>query len=504
MDKSKILIFFFFLINDERVTQLFLFTSRGWQKIHSRRQKALQTTTEQQASCVDMFINSLNNQCLAFKFTADEVDDIQSAVHDVIMQIVQKLKDLDDRYESHDVIRVGSFVEGTKIVEPDEFDYLIVIDELSKPGILEPLRVCEQGRGHVHLHITDETMKSRWSDCMDDDQLQGFVLNDPSCDAVGFSALITNLYMEQNKEKPIICSKPTGFVKFAGVRAFREPNTVIYLTWSSKHPKDIFQITADLSPAIRCYNVTEIVTKDDCPYKTFYERIQQHGSFLLTPGKGYRSERSKCFRISLTEVEVGLVKSLESKHKVCYRFLKYVLAYFCCKPSSPKMCYNGLSSYILKSAVLHNVAMDGCKSDPSIYGCMEEILYYLLNCLMRDKPYLPHMPSIFIDDHNLFQNLMSYQTSKLTAIEMTMHVQSLMMLLFFIQKLEKLPTADYDYQQTVDMLENIMLDQEKAYENVEKKTEQFLDPDGNWNAKEMSTNELLQIFGVPYKILSDN
>ena len=64
----------------------------------------------------------------------DRAAKIQRAVRKNIDIILAELADKEQLFKVSEVIQVGSYAEGTKILEPDEFDFLVVIEDLSIPG----------------------------------------------------------------------------------------------------------------------------------------------------------------------------------------------------------------------------------------------------------------------------------------------------------------------------------------------------------------------------------
>lgn len=63
-------------------------------------------------------------------------DEIERKVKAVVQQLLEYTAEKDPRFRSSEILSVGSYKENTKILEPDEFDFLVVMDELSKPGVI--------------------------------------------------------------------------------------------------------------------------------------------------------------------------------------------------------------------------------------------------------------------------------------------------------------------------------------------------------------------------------
>ena len=453
-------------------------------------------------TCVSRFYDDLDKDKLAFKFDKAELTDLESAVQELVEIIVEKVGKIDDRFKCSQVLAVGSHKEGTKIIQPDEFDFLAVIDELSKPEVVQAVKVCEDRPGFMHLRVLDENLKTRWKDFMRDGELAGFTHkpNDLNMEdrlkVTCFSNALAEVFHKDGIPQRLAVQRDTGVLKYEGFHMFREPNTQLLFVWFPKDSEEFLKIHVDMSPAVRCFNVKDAVSEQDCLHLDFYTRLLHFGSFLLTPGKAKLGGNTvmKCFRISLTEVEVELVRSLSYNHKKCYRVSKYLCGYRFKHLSLTDIIYNGISSYILKTAILHHVSRCPNKNT---FWCMKDIVKLLLWGLERNYGYLPIFPSVFIKHHNLYELLYYYQTVKTTALHLIMHVQCLYSLDFLNERVRAIPVTKYSYEKCLEMLEEMVTNAEVTKQNFAKISETFVTDEGKWGAYDMSTNDMLQKFGVP-------
>ncbi|CAG2186779.1 unnamed protein product [Mytilus edulis] len=67
----------------------------------------------------------------------------------------------DPRFRSSEILSVGSYKENTKILEPDEFDFLVVMDELSKPGVISIVK-DDALPCYTYLEVQDEAVAYNW------------------------------------------------------------------------------------------------------------------------------------------------------------------------------------------------------------------------------------------------------------------------------------------------------------------------------------------------------
>ena len=89
---------------------------------------------------LNRYLTGLDETETKFDASASEVADIESAVVQVCYRILEEVYELDNRFKTSRVLKTGSFYEGTKISEPNEFDLMAVNEELSRPGLCTAVR----------------------------------------------------------------------------------------------------------------------------------------------------------------------------------------------------------------------------------------------------------------------------------------------------------------------------------------------------------------------------
>lgn len=93
--------------------------------------------------------------------------EIVTSIECLITSLLQKVGEIDARFKSS-LIKGGSFYDGTKIGEIDEFDFVALIDSLSKEGVLEA-REAKQKKGFVFLTVKDRGALKEFEDFIDSD-----------------------------------------------------------------------------------------------------------------------------------------------------------------------------------------------------------------------------------------------------------------------------------------------------------------------------------------------
>ena len=94
----------------------------------------------------------------AFKSTS--YMEVKIAVEDVMNQLVKRIGEIDPLFHCK-LIPSGSTYEGTKIQQPDEFDFMLCLKEFSThdgKSNLKPF-LSENSPGHILVEVTDESMK---------------------------------------------------------------------------------------------------------------------------------------------------------------------------------------------------------------------------------------------------------------------------------------------------------------------------------------------------------
>ncbi|XP_045208534.2 uncharacterized protein LOC123560404 [Mercenaria mercenaria] len=319
---------------------------------------------------------------------------LQKAVAACINIFLAEVTKEEPMFKPAELIQVGSFAEGTKILEPDEFDFLVVIDELSKPGAVAIDNDLEKIQGQTHLPhsgyvtlvVADDNLKTKWERYCENGLLQCF---QNSIDRARFGSIfikvIRKFYSEhvpvKKADAVITCSSTeTDFLNCAMVMPavndialnlrrveFKTPNVLI------DFELDGMKIGVDLSPAIRYYSITDCFKPNDCAGVALSDAILNRESLLLVANRNFD------FRVTVTEAEVGYIQRImKHEHKVIYIFLKYINYSFTTKNKK----WEPYSSYMLKNICLRHDL--NCQHETrTISSCFKDVLEELNACCSK-------------------------------------------------------------------------------------------------------------------------
>ncbi len=88
---------------------------------------------------------------------------VEAGMRIIAEQIANGTRKKDARFKGK-VITSGSFYEDLKVGDPDEFDYTLLVDILSSPGVCK-LEATDEA-GFVNVLIVDAQERKTWDDCL--------------------------------------------------------------------------------------------------------------------------------------------------------------------------------------------------------------------------------------------------------------------------------------------------------------------------------------------------
>ena len=134
--------------------------------------RASRTENEKDRALTNYINDTIRNE-LTFKQSHEEVKLIKNSVNSMVDFIMYEVSSIDNRFEMLRKVPVGSMAEGMRICNPDEFDFMIVLKTLSKPGVIQVRRECVEGlTSFTHVHITDEVLRENWTDACKDGKMK--------------------------------------------------------------------------------------------------------------------------------------------------------------------------------------------------------------------------------------------------------------------------------------------------------------------------------------------
>ena len=333
----------------------------------------------------------------------DTATKIQEAIAENLKYFLKEVEKLEPLFFVSELIQVGSFAEGTKIYKPDEFDFLAVVDVLSKEGTVTVEH--DGGAGSVSVSLSEKYSNSTLTKLCEEGKVKCFQapslalsFSGPARFGTIFVQTVVNAYkskvFEFRRGGQFTVGSPVGMDFVRGGLVIPPVNGIPLLLKKIefKTPNVLLEykcgelsIGVDLSPAIRYHGIENCVS-EKCANPKLMETIQKHGSVLLV------GDKVGGFRITVTECEVKYMQDLmKEQHKLLYILFKHVSHTF--KESISSEIF---SSYMLKQVCLHHDAK--CQSDTEkCSDCFEMIIADMIKyCAER------HLPSVLNKDIGLF------------------------------------------------------------------------------------------------------
>ena len=330
---------------------------------------------------LNRYLTSLDRTRAKFDASASEVADIESAVVQVCYRILEEVYELDNRFKTSRVLKTGSFYDGTKISEPNEFDLMAVNEELSRPGLCKAVRECPDAAGFAHVLIEDKSVSDRWKGLTysrGDGRLCIVPYNQYGSVKVRFGEMVTNAYerlRSRQRQRPI--STPTGTLKMiqGGTNPVR-PGCRFQLKWrsSSTDAYNPLYIEVDLTFAV------EVEVEND-------RQSARNSLYLLVPVWCFECQEHSynnitlCWRRSFSLIEKQMFEEMGHQHihKRCNRVLKYLKDMFYLDRNPFQ-----ISSYVIKTLVLRHEEQYKEKEHKCLEKCVLRILHDLVHCC-REK-----------------------------------------------------------------------------------------------------------------------
>lgn len=307
-------------------------------------------------SCFLQFLH--DTKCPFQMQNQSEIDDLESAVHEMIQVVFQDMIDKDHRMCFSTIIPVGGYYDGTKILNPDEFDFMAVWDaapsdeefeiEISCPG-------CVTMAAKVEEHWTEFVRDGKF--------LFSSNLNeDIPTFSNYFDYLISN-GNEDGSQKPIV-SRENGNLHFIG-----SSSRFLSCSWESCSGSMSDFVDIDVMPCIKVPDSAMPAIVKDVP-KHLYKYVQKDGCHVVPKNCSIYSTHS-CSQISFTRAEVLMILDMSDHHIKCYKTLKYI------GHLVSALCFD---SYAMKNAILHHCFNENCLEIASMGSCVIQVYKYLKKC----------------------------------------------------------------------------------------------------------------------------
>ncbi|KAK3592436.1 hypothetical protein CHS0354_017234 [Potamilus streckersoni] len=280
------------------------------------------------------------------------IDDIRtrevvSATEDLIASILSMIGEIDPRFQST-CIKSGSFYDGVKIGQADEFDFVAKIEPLSKQNILEA-RVSKRKKGFVYVVVKDKDIMKNFSEfIVKPDNDECLLEDDNVLDVREFQSYFCDLVGEALKRIHI----PDNFINSNNVRGKGDPSVswrpfehgpcaTLRVAYVCKSSSEVIDLDIDIAPSIaypdKNFRPPVLQTlKDRTNQNVFLDRLQcicETEEILLVPFKfDYIQHNKKAWdyfysdtwRVSFSSLEKAIFGMYDicSTEKRLFRCLK--------------------------------------------------------------------------------------------------------------------------------------------------------------------------------------
>ncbi|CAC5391709.1 unnamed protein product [Mytilus coruscus] len=282
-------------------------------------------------------------------------------IHIVKDFIPTTIKALNPSFTVLEVVNAGSYFEHTKVKNPDEFDFMVVVGELSTPVSVQIFKGCMPGYANVKLR-----QKGRWhSSGMEYTPEKEFEI----------SIISFNAYLRQAVSLVPVQKGRYGILAYQDVVVRGKPYSVCShvqtanFIWKRKQcsvgeemeyqrsniientDNEIVNICVDM---MTCCHFPVGIFSEILPSSSLSNPslIKNGRHIVLKPcnTSSCNEKETPCRLVSYTKSEVEKMANLDENWKVIYKCTKLLFSY---------VEYSGIVSYKLKSTILHLSARYG-------------------------------------------------------------------------------------------------------------------------------------------------
>ena len=364
-------------------------------------QRMMNLEKEKKATLTRFYTDLYANK-ICLKLSTKEITDVREAVSKMVRRIANKVEEVSPRFKIGDVVLVGSASEETQIIRPEEYDFLLILETLSQPGVLEIKKTCTGNENCVHAIVKDKDVKRQFIDLIDGNELRS------TQDILPFpwkTGLRESFY---EVLKDVLHSLKSETIQTAsGVLEMRYSSLTVhgpafnpYFQWQ-RPDGTTMEISVDLCPVIRLKGAyPDVLNLETVTNEVYYRYAQSVGSQVLLPSKKRTCKNGLCYSVNFTETEILLIKKLSDHHKRCYMILKYLLN------AKTRPSFGGVFdwienifepetaffSYILKVLILQHHYELMCSETTCLASCIERILHKILNIVLSSKMFVFGIP----------------------------------------------------------------------------------------------------------------
>ena len=291
----------------------------------------LEMLNAEQKETLNQFFNHLYDDMLQLQESDQVIFDIREAVREIVRDVAMKIGDIDKRFKIGDIILVGSAMEGTRNISPNEYDFLLVLDVLSQPGVISFSQNCRYSEGHVHITVENNDIKTQYKAMLSDGKLIGSDMDLLWVPMVRSLRYFFGNVLEdtvKNMFNRVSVKMLTGSLSFSSQEVqLHGPAFKLMLNWQENGNADT-EISVDLCPVIRYKDYHKLVKPENAICQTYFDYVEKVQSVMLMPFQPKHTTLSggaHCFNVTFTLAELLLMVDLSNHHRKCYKILKFLL-----------------------------------------------------------------------------------------------------------------------------------------------------------------------------------
>lgn len=347
-----------------------------------------------QASQQDIFTEKLYEK-ITIKQNKKELHDLSHAVKEFVGKLMKCMNTRVQHFSVGEVVATGSCFDGTKIIEPNEFDFLVIIEQFSVANFVRVYRDCTN-EGYAHAVVNRVSLDAfATSTDVHGKSLKANKANNSFREIFRnhFHSLLLDVALTDFSVKT-----SSGNLILEGFRvSINGPQCNVQVVWeTSAGENKQLSIDIDITPAIKCEDVEHILNSGDTAHTDVFRHLSQAKHYYLIPRP--QDSCCLCFKLVFPEADQMLVSQLSWTHKRSFMILKYLSTEIVHHEFSLKTIFN---SFAIKMAVFHHSFTCG-ETFSSLNGCLLSILQLFLSQLQEDTPTLS---SVFIVKRNLWSSL---------------------------------------------------------------------------------------------------
>ena len=404
--------------------------------------------TLEREGTLNRFLNELYDKKLDLnnKFSLEEINDIHASVKQQVTLLAKTIEEIDSRLKIEEVIPVGSAREETQIIRPCEFDYILILEALSKPGAVSliPIHPKDKNRSYMNVKLEDDKTRSLFQEFSDDDYIRGSHwlpclkqgVRDLFCSAM-------NEAVKLNSRAPI--KMATGQLCMRCLKPESHgPALMIRFVWERKDENSsTMEVSVDLCPALKLdvKPHVDVLPSFDRFIFTDLGYIERLGKVMLMPREGH------LFKVTFTEEELACTSNLSQHHRKCLKILKYIVngePLPTERPANTVMKHfqgtqTMFHSYALKTKIWNHHFKQHCTEQKDLGSCINSVLTELKRKdTEREHPFV---------DNGIMRVQENERKDKKLQIptEENLSISRLNSLLKSTQRINTTPTEKYDF-----------------------------------------------------------